>query len=111
MPVLTGIDVLGVQRYVFASNRLRDAIAASWLVHWSTAAAGALQDSGGEALLASGGNSIVRFESPDGARDFAARYTRRLYDHAAGIEVAVAQRSYTKGRLAAALRQLQVDLA
>ncbi len=32
MPVVTGIDVLGIQRYVFASNRLRDVLAASWMV-------------------------------------------------------------------------------
>lgn len=32
MAVVTGIDVLGIQRYVFASNRLRDVLAASWMV-------------------------------------------------------------------------------
>ena len=111
MPVLTGIDVLGVQRYVFASNRLRDAVAASWLVHWSTAAGGALYGSGGEVLLASGGNAIVRFADHAHARDFAAWYTRRLYDQAPGIEVALAHRPYGEGCLASAMEHLQVDLA
>lgn len=111
MPVLTGIDVLGVQRYVFASNRLRDAVAASWLVHWATAADGALHESGGEVLLASGGNAIVRFADLGRAGDFVARYTRRLYDEAPGLEVVVAHRAFDEGGLASALGRLQVDLA
>lgn len=111
MPVLTGIDVLGVQRYVFASNRLRDAVAASWLVHWATAADGALQGNGGDVLLASGGNAILRFDDIESARDFVARYTRRLYDKAPGLEVAVAHRVFDHGSLASALGHLQIDLA
>ncbi len=111
MPVLTGIDVLGVQRYVFASNRLRDAVAASWIVHWATATDGALNDSGGEVLLASGGNAIIRFGDDARARDFAARYTRRLYEEAPGLEVVVVHRIHAAGALAAALGRLQVDLA
>jgi len=111
MPVLTGIDVLGVQRYVFASNRLRDAVAASWLVHWATAADGALQGSGGDVLLASGGNAILRFDDLERARDFVARYTRRLYDEAPGLEVAVVHRVFDRGSLASALGHLQIDLA
>jgi len=34
MPVLTGIDLLGIQDYIFASNRLRDVLAASWMVEY-----------------------------------------------------------------------------
>ncbi|NWG76098.1 MAG: hypothetical protein HXY24_16115, partial [Rubrivivax sp.] len=59
MPVLTGIDVLGIQRYVFASNRLRDSVSASWLVHRATACDGALDSSGGDVLQASGGGAIL----------------------------------------------------
>jgi hypothetical protein len=111
MPVLTGIDVLGVQRYVFASNRLRDAVAASWLVHWATAVDGALDRSGGDVLLASGGNAVLRFPDEARARDFAARYTRRLYEEAPGLDVVVAHRTRDTGGLAAALERLHVDLA
>lgn len=111
MPVLTGIDVLGVQRYVFASNRLRDSVAASWLVHWATARDGALAGSGGEVLQASGGVAILIFPDEGRACDFATRYTRRLYDAAPGLEVAVAHRRYSEGNLARALEQLQIDLA
>jgi len=111
MPVLTGIDVLGVQRYVFTSNRLRDAVAASWLVHWATARGGALDGSGGDVLQASGGVAILSFPDEQRAKDFATRYTRQLYDKAPGLEVAVAHRSYSAGGLARALEQLQIDLA
>jgi len=44
MPVLTAIDVLGVQRFIFSSNRLRDVVAGSYLVHRSTTREGALED-------------------------------------------------------------------
>lgn len=111
MPVLTAIDVLGVQRYVFASSRLRDVVAASWLVHWATAADGALYGTDGNILLASGGNAVIRFADIHAARFFAARYTRRLYDDAPGLDVVVTHRSYEEGGLAAALARIQVDVA
>ncbi len=33
MPVLTLVDILGIQRFVFASNRLRDVVGGSQLVN------------------------------------------------------------------------------
>jgi len=111
MPVLTAIDVLGIQRYVFASSRLRDSVSASWLVHRATAGDGALDRSGGDVLQASGGGAILSFPDEARARDFAARYTRLLYEEAPGLEVAVVHRAHALGELAAAIDQLQVDLA
>ncbi|MBX3156453.1 MAG: hypothetical protein KF773_10675 [Deltaproteobacteria bacterium] len=111
MPVLTGIDVLGIQRYVFASSRLRDALAASWLVHRATSGDGELEQSGGDVVLDSGGNATIIFPSEAPARDFAAKYTRRLHESAPGLEVVVAHRSYAPGGLAEALGRLQIDLA
>jgi hypothetical protein len=112
MPVLAAIDVLGVQRYVFASNRLRDAVAASWVVHWATAADGALDTQDADrVLLAGGANAILRFEDIKEARAFAAAYTRRLYEQAPGLEAAIAHRSYEAGSLADALAELRDDLA
>ncbi|HWO26215.1 MAG TPA: hypothetical protein VNO30_46125 [Kofleriaceae bacterium] len=111
MPVLMGIDVLGVQRYVFASSRLRDALAASWLVHRATSADGALKDCGGDVLLDSGGNAVIVFADEARARDFAAHYTRQLYERTPGLEVIVVHRPYESGALAEALGRLQVDFA
>jgi hypothetical protein len=114
MLVLTGIDVLGIQRYIFASNRLRDSVAASWLVHWATGLDGALiaaQSFGGQVLLGSGGNALIRFEGREGALDFAADYSRQLYDEAPGLEVVVEHLDYEPGGLAFTLQRLQIVLA
>jgi len=115
MPVLTGIDILGIQDYVFASNRLRDVISASWLVHWATAKDGALAqaglEEGAEVVLASGGNAILSFQDQTRARDFVTRYSRLLYDKAPGLEVAVVHHCFEPGGLADAMHKLQLDLS
>lgn len=113
MPVLTAIDVLGVQRFIFSSNRLRDVVAGSWLVHWSTSKHEALNGlvAEGNILLAAGGNAIIEFDSIERARKFTARYTRRLHDKAPGLEVVVAHKSFENGGLARALQEIQIELA
>ena len=112
MPVLLGIDVLRIQQYVFASNRLRDAVAASFLVDWATAPDKALDLPGrSDVLMGAGGNAILVFKDLKQARDFVARYTRRLHKEAPGLEVAVALSEYQAGELARALRALQTTLA
>jgi len=119
MPVLTGLDVVGIQGFVFGSNRLRDVVGASWLVDWATARAigdgeseGALAALADEqTLLAAGGNAVLKFESLDQAKKYSARYSRRVFDDAQGVEVVIAHREFKPGELAKALRALQVDLA
>ena len=113
MAVLLAIDVLGVQRFIFSSNRLRDVVAASWLVHWSTSPVGALKDLVhlDNVILAGGGNAILEFESEGLAKEFVAAYTRCLIDEAPGIEVAVVYRTFSNGTFAEALQHLQIDLA
>jgi hypothetical protein len=116
MPVLVALDAVGIQRYVFASNRLRDVVGASRLVELALsdepkslvvqASAGL-----GTVLIAAGGNALLSFGDIDGARLFTGAYTRRLLDKAPGLEVAVAQRQYTDGELARAVLAIQVDLA
>lgn len=113
MPVLTAIDVLGVQRFVFLSNRLRDVVTGSYLVHWSTSAEGALKGlvPTDKILLAGGGNAIVETGSMQDARSLAARYIRRLHDEAPGLEVAVVHKEYDDGSLARTLLDIQIELA
>lgn len=115
MAVVTGINVLGIQRHVFASNQLRDVLAASWMVdhitnrmpdsllQWGVAA--------DQVLLAAGGNAIIEFESLADARTWTAQYTRWLYDEAPGLDVVVAHRPYKHRSLAWGLKVLSVDLA
>ncbi|MBI2567941.1 MAG: hypothetical protein HYV63_12995 [Candidatus Schekmanbacteria bacterium] len=115
MPVVTGIDVLGIQGYVFASNRLRDVLAASWMVdHVVKRDANSLLQWGmtdDRVLLAAGGNAIVELGNLDDARTWTRRYTRWLQDEAPGLEVAVVHRAYDGRSLAWGLKALAVDLA
>jgi len=113
MPFLTGIDVLGVQRFVFASNRLKDVVTGSFLVHWSTSWPGALSGLVEEnsILLAGGGNAIVEFNTMPDAKVFAARYTRLLHEEAPGLEVVLVHEEFEIGKLAVALQNLQFKLA
>jgi len=115
MPVLTGIDVLGIQGYVFASNRLRDVLAASWMVdHVVKRDADSLLQWGmtdDHVLLAAGGNAIVEFASLDDARTWTRRYTRWLQDEAPGLEVVVDHQPYNGRSLAWGLKALAIKLA
>ena len=115
MPVITGIDVLGIQRYVFASNRLRDVLAASWMVdHVMRREADSLLQWGmtdDRVLLAAGGNAIVEFANLEDARSWTGRYTRWMQDEAPGLQVVVAHRPYADRSLAWGLKALAVDLA
>ena len=115
MAVVTGIDILGIQRYVFVSNRLRDVLAASWMVDQvmkrqpdSLLQWGMTND---RVLLAAGGNAILKFDNLKDARTWAARYTRWLQDKAPGLETVVAHRPYDGHSLAWGLEALAVDLA
>ncbi len=108
MPTLVAVDAVGIQRFVFASNRLRDAVGASDLVEWAVSPEALDLDP----LFAAGGNAVLQFASRDAAKAWTAAYTRRLLEKAPGLEMAVAHRYYEKGALARALRALlQVDLA
>lgn len=112
MPVLTGLDVLGIQSYIFASNRLRDVLSASWMVAHVTDEPFIHQaDANAKILLAAGGNAVLEFQSLEQARAWTTRYTRRLLDEAPGLEVAVTHLEYDEGGLAEALKDLQRELA
>jgi len=118
MPVLTGIDVLGVQRFVFSSNRLKDVVAGSYLVEWSTSREGALLEllnkgwieKDDDILLASGANAFIVFTDKVKARTFAAEYTRLLYDKAPGVEVIIVHEEISKEGLVAALQKIQKNI-
>ncbi|MGH8899547.1 MAG: Cas10/Cmr2 second palm domain-containing protein [Egibacteraceae bacterium] len=114
MPVLVAVDLVAIQRFVFQSNRLKDAVGGSQIAEWATSTEGLVGElAPGAALVGAGGNAILEFEgtdAADAAKRFTARYTRRLLQEAPGLEAAVAHRSYERGDLAKALLALQVDL-
>lgn len=114
MPVLTAIDVIGIQSYVFASNRLHDVVGASRIVEWATDREGCLNVRDApkpEVIMAAGGNAVLGFGSLDEAKGFVLRYTRRLLEDAPGLDVAVAHHEYQPGSLARGLLALNVKLA
>jgi len=113
VPVLTGVDVLAVQRFVFASNRLRDVAAASWLLEQVTRGdvVGHAQEAGGDALTAAGAVAVLRFADRAAAARFATSYTRHLLEKLPEADVALVHREYPDGALARALLAVQVDLA
>lgn len=116
MPVLTAIDILGIQSYIFASNRLRDVVGASYLVEWATREDGGLRLTDGavptpEIIVAAGGNAILRFNTTEAAKQFVLHYSRRLLREAPGLDAAIAHFEYPEGQLARGLLALQVELA
>ncbi len=115
MPVLTAVDILGIQRYVFGSNRLRDVLAASWMVEHVTRREQIEQWGAGSGapsvLLAAGGNAIIEFTTLEHARCWAALYSRWLHETAPGLDAVVVHRRFEERSLAWALRVLQVDVA
>ncbi len=108
MPTYTLIDLVGIQDFVFASNRLQDVVGGSRLVREATRREGWLRDLGLEdaALVAAGGNALLRSDDPGKARDAAARFTRKLLDEAPGLAAAVAHREADGAGFARALERL-----
>src|SRR5262245_53251067 len=109
MPTLTVVDTLGIQAYVFASNRLRDAVAGSALVQdlpfWVRTVCPE-----SDVLLDAGGNALLRFADEATARDAMARLSRFAWTKAPGLELLAVHRSYPAGSLATTLLGIQNDL-
>ena len=112
MPVLTFLDTLRIQPFVFASNRLKDVVGGSWLVRQATARDGWVTELGYEnrVLVGGGGNLLLRFDGNTEAKDFAARFSRCVLDRAPGLEVVIAHRSYSSGQLAPAIGNVLTDI-
>ncbi len=109
MPTLTLIDVLGIQSFVFTTNRLRHAVAGSALVdrlpRWIEDACGSVT-----VIFAAGGNAALRFADGQQARSGMTRLSRLVHDQAPGLEFAAVHRDYQQGGLARAILDAQVEL-
>ena len=113
MPILTLIDILGIQRFVFASNRLKDVVGGSQLVNECSGWDGWLapQAQAGRVVVAAGGNALLIFETLDEARELAADFSRRVLDDAPGLDTVVVHREYAAGELSAAILASKIDVA
>ncbi|MCX7682283.1 MAG: hypothetical protein N2508_10050 [Anaerolineae bacterium] len=118
---VTVIDTTGIQDYIFGSNVLKHNVGASELVRCATQdwiyqelrALGATNvDQNGqindqaaieggrlvsELVYAGGGNTVVLFCSPEKAREFARRLTRRALQHAPGLQLVIAHNEFDWG--------------
>lgn len=115
MPVVTMVDLLGIQRYIYASNRLRDVVTGSRMVSDATTASYLKEklpaykfelDDRKNVILDAGGNLILKFDTMETAKQFAAAYSRLLWDTAPGLEAVIAHREYDDGHLAEAIKDL-----
>lgn len=116
MPVLTLIDTLGIQSFVFASNRLKDVAGGSWLVDQATSKEGWIKRlvPPDNIIVGAGGNLLIKFvdsdvaKGLDVAKEFATRLSREVLDKAPGLEVAIAHQEYQEGQFVQAVRNIQV---
>lgn len=99
---LTLIDISGVQDYVFASGRLRDAVGASALIERTLfeglAHAGWSES---ETLQAAGGVACLRSVDREAARTRTARLTRWMLEHAPGLEATCVHQDIDADEMAA----------
>ena len=112
MPVLTFVDTLGIQSFVFASNRLRDVVGGSELVQQATSRQGWIDQLGyrDNVIVGAGGNLLLRFDTRDQAKDFALQFSRKMLDEAPGLEVALVHHEYANGQLAKAIQEVQIKI-
>ncbi len=109
MPTLTLIDILGIQNFVFTTNRLRHAVAGSALIdrlpQWVEEVCGAAT-----VIFAAGGNAALRFADSQHARSGMTRLSRLVHDEAPDLEFAAVHHDYPPGGLARCMIDAQVEL-
>lgn len=98
-PVLTMLDVMGIQDFIFSTNKLKDAIGGSRIVELATSKeeSGWLESWEKEknVIVAAGGNARLEFDSMESAKAFATTYSRKILDDAPGLEVAITHQKLT----------------
>lgn len=110
LPVLTLVDVTGIQRFIFGSSRLRqNARASDLLKEATTDVKGGWLDTLGylpNVIIADGGNCLLRFSGMDQAKTFAARFSKRALMFAPELEMVIVHESYEEGAVAEAVSRI-----
>ena len=113
MACLTAVDLVGIQRFIFRSNRLKDVAASSKSVTWATSPEGALGETGvagHQILMAAGGNAMIVFPSEPEAKRFAASYSRLILEKCPGLEAAIVHLEFSSGQLGQTLAKVHREL-
>ncbi len=97
--ILTLLDTMQIQKYIFGSNRLQEMIGASEIVRWCSDTAitdilgsseSKIEDGAqSEIVYAGGGNAKILFDSIDRAREFTRLWSRKVLQEAPGLRIAV----------------------
>ncbi|MCS3924845.1 hypothetical protein [Methanosalsum natronophilum] len=116
--VLIGIDTVGIQKYIFGSNNLKQIVGASGLVHWATnelvvkqlVALGKdstnvyydknldkvkyLENTIEDGLISElvyvgGGNTFIIFKELEHAEEFSRNFTKEVLLNASGLEIII----------------------
>ena len=126
------VDTTGIQSYIFGSNRLRENVGASHLVHLATegwlcsdnpkpllgtdnhnlrngSVIEAMHIENGldaELLYAGGGNTVLLFQSDEFAQQFTRNLSRKLIEEAPGLDVVAVRQTVdlTNGSLAQSMK-------
>lgn len=110
MPVLTLVDITGIQRFVFGSTRLRQIVGASALLQEVTGEVidkESVSPKGWPELLgykkhvisASGGNILLDFSNITEAKEFAAKLSNCTLRYAPELEMVMVHEEYEVGRI------------
>src|SRR5438105_1588586 len=109
MPVVTLVDTLSIQGYVFATNRLRHAVSGSALVDrlsaWIEASCPL-----SAIVPPAGGNALLRFSDLDEAKAAMTRLSWQAHREAPGLELAAVHQPFESGNLAEAILHAQRNL-
>ena len=114
MAVLTLVDILGIQDYVFASNKLKDVIGGSQLTKDTLATSGLLKKYEKSIIINSGGNALLKFNDKTEAHEFAADLSRQVITRTPNLDIAISHDiEYEEGsfKLAEHIKLLQKKMA
>ena len=111
MPVLTMVDILRIQEFIFSSNRLQHVVGGSEMINKVLELKFGNMDqfplNPDRFLVSAGGNLLLRFDSPDQAHNFAAEFTYNLTGYISTLETVIEHQPYHEGSLAEAVLGIQ----
>lgn len=101
--VITIFDALGIQGYLFGSNKLTDNIGASYLVNqaleiWLVEAAKEEGLDGYRLYPTAGGNAVYRFNNLNQAKTLSKVFSKKILQRAPGLKIACHHHEYNDGQ-------------